>query len=78
MFALQLLQVYLTTVDSRINVIETEKNVPANMETCIGSILACRGKMEVDELDPVKRDPIILIRRSVIFLKRNTLMRFPC
>lgn len=35
-FVLQLLQVYLTTIESRIDVIQTEKNVPANMETCIG------------------------------------------
>lgn len=77
-FVLQLLQVYLTTIDSRIDVIQKEKSVPANMETCIGSILECRGKVEVDELGPVGSSEIELIGRFVIFLKRNMPMCYQC
>ena len=54
LFVIQLLQVYLQTLSTRVDVLKMEQSVPKNMEACIGSILACKGKVEIDELSPVR------------------------
>ena len=54
LFVIQLLQVYLQTLSTRVDILKMEDSVPKNMEACIGSILACKGKVEIDELSPVR------------------------
>ena len=53
LFVIQLLQVYLQTLSTRVDILKMEDSVPKNMEACIGSILACKGMVEIDELSPV-------------------------
>ena len=53
LFVIQLLQVYLQTLSTRVDILKMEDSVPKNMEACTGSTLACKGKVEIDELSPV-------------------------
>ena len=53
MFVLQILQVYITNLNSSAGVIAMEKEPPHNLEVCIGTILACRNKVDIDELSSV-------------------------
>ena len=52
-FILQILQVYITNLNSSAGVIAMEKEPPHNLEVCIGTILACRNKVDIDELSSV-------------------------
>ncbi|CBK23330.2 uncharacterized protein [Blastocystis hominis] len=53
MFVLQSLQVYIMNLDTSVGVIMMEKDPPHNLETCIGTILSCRNKVDVDELSSI-------------------------
>lgn len=54
LFVIQLLQVYMQTLSTRVDMLKMEQSVPKNMEACIGSLLVCKGKVEIDELSPVR------------------------
>lgn len=51
--ALQLLQTYLSSIDTRVEVMKMESNVPMSMEVAIGTVMATRGHVNVPELDDV-------------------------
>ena len=40
-------------IDTRIDIMNMNKDVPDGMAVVIGSILACYGKLEIDELKSV-------------------------
>lgn len=64
MFVLQSLQVYITNLDTSVGVIMMEKDPPHNLETCIGTILSCRNKVDIDELGSVRFSAFLLTLRS--------------
>ena len=54
MFVLQSLQVYLTNLDTSVGVIMMENDPPRSLETCIGTVLSCRNKVDISELSFVR------------------------
>ena len=46
-------QTYLSTLDTRVEIMKADKDVPKGMEIVIGSIMVCRGKFNIGELDSV-------------------------
>ena len=78
MFVLQSLQVYITNLDTSVGVIMMEKDPPHNLETCIGTILSCRNKVDIDELGAVRFSALILTLRSARCWTANTRAKSPC
>ena len=78
MFVLQSLQVYITNLDTSVGVIMMEKDPPHNLETCIGTILSCRNKVDIDELGTVRFSALILTLRSARCWTANTRAKSPC
>lgn len=50
---LQLLNVYISTLSSRVEYLLKENGIPPTMEACLGSILACKGRFEIPEMSGV-------------------------
>lgn len=44
----------MQTLSTRVDMLKMEQSVPKNMEACIGSLLVCKGKVEIDELSTVR------------------------
>lgn len=78
MFVLQSLQVYIMNLDTSVGVIMMEKDPPHNLETCIGTILSCRNKVDVDELSSVRFPAFHLTPRSARCWTANTRGKSPC
>lgn len=54
LFVLQLVKTYLASILQNIDILYTEKECPRNLEIAIGTILGCRGKIDVEEIEPVR------------------------
>ena len=54
LFVLQLVKTYLASILQNIDMLYIEKECPRNLEIAIGTILGCRGKIDVEEIEPVR------------------------
>ena len=43
----------MSTLNARVDYLLQERDIPTNMESCIGSILACKGRFDIPELSEV-------------------------
>ena len=54
LFVLQLVKTYLASILQNIDMLYIEKQCPRNLEIAVGTILGCRGKIDVEEIEPVR------------------------